>query len=459
MTGEALRALLAGVVGDAHVLTEPEMTSAYTNDLSGRWVGTTRAVARPANVHEVAEVVSLCARERIPLVPQGGNTGLVGGGVPGDGEIVVSLTRLTALEPVDPVGCDIVAEAGATLERVQRHARDAGFEFGIDIAARDSATIGGMAATNAGGAMAYRYGTMAGRVAGMEMVLPDGQIVERMRGLRKDTAGFRLPELVVGSEGTLAIITRLRLRLGAPSPNRIAALCGLPAMGAAVDLFESLQRGLPTLEAIDFFDDAGMRLVQDRLGVSAPLERRHPVYVIIGCAGDGDLLSPLAQALDRFDPNLEVVAADSTAERARLWRPREALNETVNAAGVPLKIDVGVPPRQVSSFTEDTAALVAHRWSEVTLIVWGHLGDGNVHVNLVGVEESRRHELEDAIVRLAAAHGGTFSAEHGVGRAKVQWLPLIRDPAEVRLMRDVKQAFDPLGIMNPGCVLPRTAAA
>jgi FAD/FMN-containing dehydrogenase len=449
-----VRDALVAVVGERHVLTDPELTAAYEHDITGRWVGLAGAVIRPADTCELAQVVRLCAQAGLPLVPQGGNTGLVGGGIPHTGEVVISLARMTSLKPVDTLNADVIVEAGATLADVQRHAREVGLEFEIDIAARDSATVGGMAATNAGGAMAYRYGTMASRVAGIEMVLADGSVVSRLDGLRKDTAGLRLSELLVGSEGTLAIITRLRLRLGPRPASRIAALCGLPSMTAAMRLFEALQRRVPAVEAVDFYDQASQRLAETRLRASSPLRQRHPINVIIGCAGDGDLVAELADAFEWLPGDIEVVVAEGSSGRQRAWAPREALNEAVSAAGPPLKIDAGLPLDRIAAFSDQVRELVANQWPAAQIVLWGHLGDGNVHVNLLGLDADSIDEVEAAVIGLLVEHGGTFSAEHGVGRAKLKWLPLIRDAAELALLRSVKSAFDPSGLLNPGCSLP-----
>jgi FAD/FMN-containing dehydrogenase len=383
------------------------------------------------------------------VVPQGGNTGLVGAGVPRGGEVLLSLRRLEALEPVDPATGQVQAGAGVTLAALQAHASAAGLDAGIDFAARDSATLGGLTATNAGGVRALRHGTMRARIAGLQAVLADGAVLDRRSGVLKDNAGYDLPALLIGSEGTLGVVTAIRARLVPRLPARVAALVPLGSVQEAAELLASLRRHAPSLESAELLLDEGLELVLAHLGLPAPVPVRAPVYVLVECAAVEDPTEELAEALGERD----AVVADDTAGRARLWRFREAHTEAVSAAGIPHKLDVGVPLGALARFVDAVPGTVAEAAPGARVILWGHLGDGNVHVNVLGPGPGEE-AADDAVLRLAAACGGTISAEHGVGVAKAARLGLVRPEAELAAMRAIKRALDPQGILNPGAVLP-----
>ncbi|HEY4280937.1 MAG TPA: FAD-binding oxidoreductase [Conexibacter sp.] len=450
-----LKQALAAVVGDRHVLDDPELTATYERDWTGRFGGRAALVVRPADTEQVAAVVAACASAGAAVVPQGGNTGLVGGGVPRGGEVVVSLTRLNEIGAVDGALGLVEVGAGVTLAALQAVAHAAGLDAGLDFASRDSCTIGGAVACDAGGARALRYGTARARVAGLEAVLADGSVVRRMAGLAKDNAGYDLASLLIGSEGTLGIVTRVLWRLEPRYDARVAVLTGLPSVDAAAALLSALRATAPTLESCDFFLDAGMELVLGHLGRRSPLAARAPVYVIAECAGRSDPMEELAAALEAAGIE-EAVVADDTPGRERLWALREQHADAINAVGVPHKMDVGVPLARLGGFLDAVPATVVRAVPDVPdarAILFGHLGDGNVHVNVLGpaVADDR---ADDAILALVLAHGGTISAEHGVGVAKARWLERARGPVEVAAMRAVKQALDPAGRLNPGAVLP-----
>ncbi|MFT3864306.1 MAG: FAD-binding oxidoreductase [Solirubrobacterales bacterium] len=440
---ERLRAALP----DGALIVDPEILSGYEADITGRYGGRAAALARPRDRDEVAAVVAACAAIGMPLVPQGGNTGLVGGGVPRDGEVVLSLTGLDWVGEVDTASNQVSVGAGATLERVQEAARRAGLEFPLDHPARASATIGGGVATDAGGAPALRHGTMRRRVVGLEVVLADGGVVSRMEGLLKDNAGFDLPALLVGSEGTLGVITAVRLQLEPAAGQRLAALFGVGGYDQALELLGGL-RAVPGLEAADFFDAACMTLVRERRALPAPLAGEHGLYVIAQCAGRGDFVTELAEALEPLSFEPEVAVAESTAERERLWAYRELLNESIREEGVPHKLDIAVPIARLPEFA--AAATVAA--GDARLFLYGHLGDGNVHVNLLGPGPDDDGP-DERILRLATGLGGTISAEHGVGVAKRRYLSLCRSERDIAAMRALKRALDPDGILAPGRVL------
>jgi FAD/FMN-containing dehydrogenase len=448
---------LSDAVGRAHVLVDPDVVASYCVDWTGRFRGSCACVVRPGSADEVAAVLGVCRAFGAAVVPQGGNTGLVGGGVPRGGEVVLSLVRLRSSGAVDAATLQVSVGAGVTLAALADHARAAGLDVGLDLGARDSATIGGIVATNAGGARALRYGTARARVAGLEAVLAAGGRVSRMGGLLKDNAGFDLPALLIGSEGTLGVITAVRWRLVPMLPARVAALVGVPSVSRAAELLGVLRTRVPSLEAAEFFLDDGLSLVLDHLRVAPPLAGRAAVYVLVECAASSDPMDELAAGLELAGVD-DAIVADDAVSRERLWRLREAHTEAIGAAGVPHKIDVGVPLYRLGEFLDRVPAVVEAVAPGARVFLFGHLGDGNVHVNVLGPPDDDE-SVEEAVLRLVAACGGTISAEHGVGRAKARWLSLVRSDHEIAAMTAVKRGLDPAGVLNPGAVLPAARSA
>ena len=435
---------LASIVGDRHVLTEPDVTAGYAVDWTGRFRGSTPAVVRPGSTEEVAAVVQLCNEHGIAVVPQGGNTGLVGGSVPLDGEVVLSLRRLDAIGEVDRLAAQVTAGAGVTLAALQRHADTAGVAFGIDLAARDSATVGGMIATNAGGTRFLRYGPMRAQVMGIEAVLADGRVISHMAGLAKDNTGYDLAGLLTGCEGTLAVVTAARLRLVPRFDHRVTALIGLPGTAAALEAVAHLRARLASLEAAELFFADGLDLV----GLPSPLRGSHDAYLLIECAAATDPTDELAAALADVD---DVAVATTPTQRAALWQLRERHTDAINAIGVPHKLDVTLPARTMAEFVDRVRGLVE---PPLRCYLFGHIADGNLHVNVVGVDGTEPPDtVDDAVLRLVGELGGSISAEHGIGRAKRQWLHLNRSPTELDVFRTVKRALDPNGILNPAVLV------
>jgi FAD/FMN-containing dehydrogenase len=440
---------LARVVGPAHLVTDSEVAASFGHDLTGRFRGRPLLVASPADTAQVSGVLRACSAARAPVVPQGGHSGMVGGGTPRDGEVVLSLRRLNGIEEVDRVANQITVGAGVTLERLQMHVRAFELDFPVDHGGRSAATIGGMTATNAGGALAVRYGVMRAQVLGLEAVLADGRVIARLKGLLKDNAGYDLSALLVGSEGTLGVITRVRLRLVPLLRRRVTALIAVSSLDHALEVLRVAQRAMPSLQAIDFFELGGLRRVCARLQLPAPFEREHPDYLVVECAGTSDPSAELESLAEIVDD--AVVGADAESRR-RLWLYREALNETINALGVPHKLDVSVPLAALPAFAAEVRAAVLALDPAAEVILYGHLGDGNVHVNVLGPPASDRR-IDRAVLELVAGAGGSISAEHGIGLAKAEWLPLVRSDSEIALMRGIKDALDPAGILNPDRVL------
>jgi FAD/FMN-containing dehydrogenase len=447
-----LERALADVVGARHALEDPELRASYERDWTGRFGGPARVVVRPADTAEVAEIVRLCAAAGAAIVPQGGNTGLVGAGVPRNGEVLLSLARLDGIGEVDAALGQVTVGAGATLAALQAACSHAGQDAGLDDAARDSCTIGGVVACDAGGARALRHGTARAHVVGLEAVLADGSTVSRLSGLSKDNAGYDLPQLLVGSEGTLGIITAVRWRTTSALGARVAALVPVASTQAAAALLRALRAEAPSLDSCDFFLDEGMQLVLEQQRRASPLSQRAPVYVLAECAARTDPTDELAAALARAGIE-DALIADDTRSREGLWRLREGHTEAIGHLGVPHKLDVGIPLAELGRFLEQVPRVVADAVDGARTILFGHLSDGNVHVNVVG-PDPEDERADDAVLGLALACGGTISAEHGVGVAKARWLERARGADEVGAMRAIKRALDPAGLLNPGAVLP-----
>ncbi len=441
------------MVGGDNVLTRPEDTAWYCVDWSGRFRGSTPAVVRPGTTAEVAGVVRVCRAHGAALVPQGGNTGLVGGGVPLAGEVVLSLGRLGGIEEIDIVGGQLTAGAAVTLADVHRAAGVAGWAYGVDFASRDRATVGGSTATNAGGLRVLRYGDTRAQLLGVEAVLGDGSTVSHLGGLPKDNTGYHLPSLLCGSEGTLGIVTAARLRLVPRTDERAVALLAFHTVGAAVASAGALRREVRSLEAAELFLDGGLDLVCRVGGLAPPFAHAHVAYLLVEAA---DRVSPedeLAGAIRSLDDVADVVTAVDAPARAALWRYREDHAAAVNTLGPPHKFDVSLPASRLVEFVEAVPAVIDGLVPAGRIWMWGHAADGNIHLNVTGADPGDRR-VDEAVLSLVAGLGGSISAEHGIGTAKRDWLSLNRSPAEIDAFRAVKRALDPDGILNPNVLLP-----
>ncbi len=440
----SLLSSLGRVVGAEHVLTGGP-AAGYGTDWTGRFTGQPAAVVRPRDTQEVAAVLALCTEAGLPVVPQGGNTGLVGGGVPNRGELVLSLARLTGLGPADLDAAQITAGAGVTLEQAADAAP--GLDLGILIASRGSATVGGAIATNAGGLRVLRYGPMRAQLRGIEAVLSDGTVLSHLAGLVKDNTGYDYPALLAGSEGTLAVITQARLRLVPRPAGLVTVLAGLAGPAEVHSLARRAVTDVPGLLSAEFFTAAGLDILAGRAGLPAP-SRPAPSYLLLEAAGPGALddLAGLAGELD-------AAVAESPADRARLWAYRERHPEAAGFLGTPIKLDVAVPAARWAELATEVAGVVAAADPAAQVITFGHVADGNLHVNIVSAGPADgRHE--DAVFSFVASLGGSISAEHGIGALKARWLPLARSASERRLFARIRAAFDPAGTLNPH-VLPR----
>ncbi len=441
------------MVGDRHVIEDREVMGSYVADWTGRFRGAASAVVRPGDVTEVAAVVALCRDAGVALVPQGGNTGLVGGGVPLYGEAVLSLARLTRIFDVDQVGGQLTAEAGTSVAEVHAVAQAAGWAYGVDLGSRDSATVGGTIATNAGGLQVLRYGATRAQLLGIEAVLGTGAVVSHLGGLTKDNTGYDLAGLLCGSEGTLGVITAARLRLVVPSEERAVALLCFDAIAAAVDAGFLLRRSLPDLQSLELFLGAGLELVCRTAGLAPPFADAHRAYLLVEVAGQRDPLPELADALEVVPWIEETAVATDAPRRAQLWRYREGHTEAINALGAPHKLDVTLPAPALAAFIEQVPDVVRAVNPRATTWLFGHVADGNVHVNITGVDPDD-DAVDDCVLVLAAGMGGSISAEHGIGTAKRPWLHLNRSEAEIGAFRRIKDALDPAGILNPHVLFP-----
>jgi FAD/FMN-containing dehydrogenase len=466
-----LIARLRSVVGERGLLTDPSDTASYAEDWRRLYRGRTDAVVRPATTEELAGIVRLCAEAGVPVVPQGGNTSMVGGAVPAEdgSELVISLARLNRMRQIDPVDFSMTVEAGVTLKAAQDAAAEAGCLFPLSISAEGTAQIGGVLATNAGGNNTVRYGNARDLVLGLEVVLPDGQIWSGLRRLRKDNTGYCLRQLFVGAEGTLGIITAAVLKL-VPRPREVeVALCAIPTPEAALNLFTRFQRYDPAaIQAFEYMSGTGMSFVLKHIpDTSLPLSEPAPHYALIELATprpDAGLRGTLEHVLEAALEDgivTDAVIAESEAQRAALWRLREEHAEAQKREGASVKNDVSVPVSKVPDLIRRATAACEALVPGIRAVPFGHMGDGNIHFNLQQPSDmdpaaflARDHEIMDTVGDVVRALDGSFSAEHGVGKLKPYMMPAWRGGAELDVMRQIKRALDPYGLMNPGKVLP-----
>jgi FAD/FMN-containing dehydrogenase len=436
-------------VGREHVLSAPDELLGFNTDWTGRFVGNAAAVVRPASTEEVAGVIAACVRNGWPVTAQGGNTGLVGGGITRAGGVVLSTRRIDDVR-VDSAAGQVIAGAGATLGSVHERAQQTGLSYAVDLASRDSATIGGTIATNAGGLRVLRRGDTRAQVVGIEAVLGDGSVISHLGGLARDNTGYHLPSLLCGSEGTLAVVTRARLRLSNQLAARAVALFALESAKSAADAALHLRRE-PAVEAVELMLRLGLALVCEATGLPAPFPGQHAAYLLVEVsAGEDPLLAlePIVEGLAAIDV---AVAADPAGQR-RLWAYRERHTEAINTLGPPHKLDVTLPLDAFAHFVDTVPGVVEGTRPQARVWLFGHAAEGSVHVNISGLDPDDE-AADDAVMTYVAALGGSISAEHGIGRAKVRWLSLNRSEAEIAAFGRLKQALDPAGILNPGVLL------
>lgn len=443
-----------------------DQAGGHVRDWLDRYGAPPLGVARPATTTEVSAVAAACHAERVPLVPQGGNTGLCGGAVCGaPGGVILSLARMNAISTADRASSTVEVEAGVVLAALHDAMAGQGLIFPLHLGAEGTAQIGGLIGTNAGGSHALRYGMMQDLVLGLEVVLADGTVWNGLRAVQKDNAGYQLRKLFCGAEGTLGIVTRAVLRIFPAPKVRTTALLALPDIGALLESGVRLRAAAGEfLSGLEFFCDLGLDLALRHVsGLGFPLDTRAPWYLLVEMTAGSDLV-PLDEILEgvlaeTMDAGLVLdgALAQSDAQRAALWRLREEQPEGQRLEGAQLKHDISVPPGRLGDFIADGAGLCDSILSGVRINPFGHLGDGNTHYNLsppVGAEDFGPHAaaLAEGLGRLASAMGGSFAAEHGLGRSKIALADALRSPVERKLMLGIKRAFDPQFALNPGVI-------
>jgi FAD/FMN-containing dehydrogenase len=464
---------IKAIVGPKGWTTDPHDIEPHLTEPRGLYHGATPMVVRPASTEEVAAVVKLCAAARLPIVPQGGNTGLVGAQVPWeDGDsIVLSLARMNRIRAVDPLNYTITVEAGIILADVQKAAEDADRLFPLSLGAEGSCRIGGNLSTNAGGVAVLRYGNARDLALGLEVVLPDGQVWNGLRGLRKDNTGYDLKQLFIGGEGTLGIITAAVLKLF-PRPREIET--AFLALSRVEDVMEVFARARAAsgdqLTAFELIPRIGIEMTTRHLhALSDPIAAEYPWYVLLEVSSsqtEGGLRTMLESFLAaQMEAGLVVdgVIAASAAQAAELWRIRDGMTEAQGFEGGSIKHDVSVPVSRVADFIVEASAAVSRAIPGIRPVPFGHVGDGNIHFNLsqpLGADKAeflaRWEEMNRIVHDIVAARNGSISAEHGIGRMKVEEITHYKTKIELDLMRKIKAALDPEGIMNPGKVVAST---
>jgi FAD/FMN-containing dehydrogenase len=460
---------LSAVVGDRYILTAATDTAPFTTDFRGRYQGTALGVVRPGSTEEVAQVIGLCAEAGIAVIPQGGNTGLCGGATPiaARPSIVLRVDRLNRIREISPVDDSITAEAGCILADIQEAAKNADRLFPLSLGAEGSCQIGGNISTNAGGIAVLRYGSMRNLVLGIEAVLPDGSVFQGLRRLRKDNAGYDLKQLFIGAEGTLGVVTAAVLKLFPKINSRSVAMVALDSVDAALGLFDLARRKFG--ERISSFEIIGSSymdfVLAHVLNTAFPFGRKASWYVLIE-AGDAEpdvslasmMEQLLAEALERSLIEDAVLAASLTQEEA-LWRLRHGVTSEFRTVGKTVSHDTSVPISLQPKFTADVNAEVMRAFPDASVLMVGHIGDGNIHVVVLFPHsrfkdqaefETVSDEIDDLIDGIAAELGGSITAEHGVGITYRSRLTKTKPALELSLMRAVKDRLDPRGIMNPG---------
>ncbi|MDB5372331.1 MAG: hydroxyacid dehydrogenase [Belnapia sp.] len=466
---------LAALLGPRGILTDPQDVLPHLSDWRALYQGRSPCVLRPASTAELAAVVKLCAAAGAPLVPQGGNTSMVGGATPDEGgrQLIVSLARLNRLRDIDPLDMTMTAEAGVIVKAAQEAAAGAGCLFPLSFGGEGTATIGGVLSTNAGGNTTVRYGNARELMLGLEVVLPDGQVVHGLRRLRKDNTGYALRHLFVGAEGTLGFITAAVLRLFPRARASEVALCAVRDEDAALALFRRFRdRDETAVRAFEYMSGTGVgfyaRFIE---GGSVPLATPGEHVVLVDLAssrpssGENSGLRALMEAVleEALEAGevLDAAIGESEAQRAAIWRIREEHPEAQKREGASVKNDVSVPVSKTPELIRRASAACRALMPGIRPVPFGHMGDGNIHMNLQQPEGmdpaaflARSHDIMDTVNEVVRDLGGSFSAEHGIGRLKTDMMEAWRGGAELDVMRRIKAAIDPQGIMNPGKVLP-----
>ena len=447
---------LARRLGSAQVSTDPGDLQTYGRDWARIFLPAPSALVRPRTTEEVSEVLRECHRAGVSVVPSGGRTGLAGGAVAARGEVVLSLERMRQLGPVDTVGRTLVVEAGAVLEAVHTHAAEQGLTWPVDLAARGSCQIGGNIATNAGGLRVIRYGNTRQWVLGLTAVLADGTVLDMNRCLEKDNTGTDLRQLFIGSEGTLGVVTRATLKLCALPPEQQVMLFSVGSLGDVLAFFAEARRGPFVISAFECFSQACLEHVMREQKIGAPLGVEREFYVLLEVEGDQERLCDWLETMLERSLVADGTMAQDSQQARQLWSYREGITESL-AQRFPHKNDVALPVHALAAFYADLQVLLGQRYQGWEACVFGHIGDGNLHVNLLkpsamSVQDFVAHtsSADEALFALVQRHGGSISAEHGIGLLKKAYLKYSRSEQEIAALRAVKTALDPRDILNPG---------
>jgi FAD/FMN-containing dehydrogenase len=461
MSQEVVLDSLRKIVGDRYVVTDPAELQVLGCDWTKVFKVDPLVAVMPASTEEVSAVMKFCHANRISVVPSGGRTGLAGGAVAGNREVVISLSRMNKIHPVDKIGLTIECEAGATTQAVQEAAAAAGLFFGLDLAAKGSCHIGGNISTNAGGLKFIRYGGMREQVLGLEVVLPDGTVLDMNSSLRKNNTGYDIKQLFVGAEGTLGIVTRATLRLTAKPRNVQLACIGVKSFDNILEILTRCNMAGATITAFEFFTDVAHGIVlKHATGARTPFASRTPFYVILeleDAPGGGSIMETLLEGFLEDDVCLDAVIAHNSAQFKEFWGLRENITESLNAHGHVRKNDISLPVDKLAPFISELEAEVARAPKDIEIVLFGHIGDGNLHINYVGPKSGDKNEfqqkarnIEEKIFAILPKYKGSVSAEHGIGLLKKKDLKFSRSMDEIGFMKKIRAIIDPDGIMNPG---------
>lgn len=462
----------AELLGPRGFTTDRDLVEPWLTDWRGRFTGKAAAMASPASTAEVARFVSLCGELGVPIVPQGGNSGMSGGATPDESgsSVILSLRRMNAVRSLDPQARQVVCEAGVILQSLHEAAGQAGLRFALTLGGKGSATIGGLISTNAGGTQVLRHGTMRAQVLGIEAVMADGHVFDSLTSLKKDNRGFDLKQLLIGSEGTLGIVTAATLRLLPAIGGRVVAWCGLRSIKAARELLLHLEATFPdALEGFEVLPHHCLESVLEHLPTARnPLESRHEWYALVelvAAPGADDALrasaeEALAQAMER-DLLQDAAIAASETQAEEFWLLRDSVAPAERAHGPAMQHDISVPVERMPEFVDAAIPAIEREFPGVRGVAFGHLGDGNVHFHVLAPqgavrgtwEETQGKAISHRVHDLVTGWGGSISAEHGIGQLKRAELTRLGDPVALGMMRSVKRALDPAGILNPGKLL------
>lgn len=464
------------LLGSKGFSTDPELLDPWLTDWRGRYTGRAIGLASPASTQEVAGLVKLCGKHRIPIVPQGGNSGMAGGATPdkSGSAIILSLRRMNVIRSLDAQAGHAVCEAGVILQTLHDDADAAEMRFPLTLGGKGSATIGGLVSTNAGGTQVLRHGTMRAQVLGIEAVLPDGQVFDSLTALKKDNRGFDLKQLLIGSEGTLGIVTAVNVRLLPATKARVTAWAGLSGIQEARTLLRHVDQGMGgALEGFEVVPDHCLDSVLAHLPEArAPLTERHSWNALIECVSSTADQAALREKVEAalagaMDAGLfeDAVIAANDRQSEDFWLLRDSISSAERALGPAMQHDISVPVEQMPEFILAVIPAIENEYPGTRGIAFGHLGDGNVHFHVIAPEGATPGEWEDGegkrisarVYDLVTEWGGSISAEHGIGQMKVGELGRLGDPVALSMMRSVKQALDPQGLFNPGKLVPPNA--